>query len=694
MTKFLKLLIHIPLLVSAIGATPAHADDGEKNVNLKEVQIVASRTTNTANGYVTNLRGSDIAKGKPIDAALELMPGVTKENGMLKIDGLPVSEIYLNGMKLTDTSELSKLPAEMLDKVRVTYLARSSQNAASSGGTISITMRKPPQMGYYGVAFGSARYDKSFGFGNEGLGGMIYSRIKGLSLYDYMYAGWKQYEVSSEQSVPDAYGQPDYIDESTRSHSFDFSNRFSLTQDINSRSSIAAGYYAGANRDRPASKSVLDGQTSTIGKRTEMATHNVTVRYNLTLNDNGGDMTISGDYLNRNTDQKAVYGLDGSLRGNTRERQNSNMWKLSADFVHPLTEKLILQWGGSAQLIDSEYTPKGYLDGAALYGSSTKGFTPIGYAEVSGTIGRIGYGAGVNLQLNRIEYSALGADSHNTQWGIHPTVQLRVPLSASGTTMMRVSYKRMLDDIPFSAISSARRWLDAYNYTVGNPALKAMTTDYANLSLSLLGGKINLGAFYSHIKDWIYWETRQDPENPDIYYSRPVNVKGYHSFGLRAEWAMKPVKFWRFKLTGRFSFYPEDMTIGGVHYGMTRTRSFISFNNNLTFKGGWGGSLNAQIEPTFRTYDRTYHAVYGIDLRTYKYLLKNKMQIVLSGTPLGKQRKLDRHLPGGGEVVYRNTSPVQSIGITVNWWFNGGKKVKVKSIESGDQQYNEVSDSR
>lgn len=670
------------------------ADNGNKNVNLKEVQIVASRTTNTAEGYVTNLKGSDIAKGKPISAALELLPGITKENGSLKIEGLPVSEIYLNGLKLSDAAELSKLPAELIDKVKVTYLAGSGQSAAMSGGIISITMRKPPQMGYYGVAFGSAQYDKSFGFGNENLGAMIYSRINGLSLYDYANVGWSQFEATSDQSVPGDGGVAAPIKESTHSHEASISNRFSLTQDINKHSTIAGSYYIASNRNRPLSKSSIVDEYSFIRSRNDITTHNATVMYDLTLNDKDATMSISGDYLNRHSSQASIYGNVGTITGNTREHNNVNLWKLSTDFSYPLNQKVTLRWGASAQWLDTKYNPEGFLIGASLNRSHAKGFTPIGYAEVAGMAGRISYAAGFNLQLNRVECSTSEANNHNTQWGIHPTAQLRAPLNKSGTTTIRVSYKRMLDEIPYSVISSERQWSDPMNYTVGNTDLKAMTSDYANVAIGTLRGKLNFSAFYSHIKNWIYWETQQDNNNPEIYYTHPVNVKGYHSFGFRAEWAMKPLKFWQFKLTGRIGIYPENLTLDGVYYGKTRTREFLSFISNFSFQHGWGGSLNSQFEPTFRNYDRTYHSVYLLSLRAYKYLMGNKLQIIVSGTPLGNQRKLDRHLPTGGTIGYHNTTPVENIGVSVNWWFNGGKKVNAKSIENGEQQYNEISDFR
>lgn len=51
----------------------------EKQLN--EVVVTASRTTNNAEGYTTNLRGMNIAKGKPAVDVLVFLPNISREQG-------------------------------------------------------------------------------------------------------------------------------------------------------------------------------------------------------------------------------------------------------------------------------------------------------------------------------------------------------------------------------------------------------------------------------------------------------------------------------------------------------------------------------------------------------------------------------------------------------------------------------------
>ena len=75
-------------------------------------------------------------------------------------------------------SELDNIPGERIDKVQVKYLAGSNQSAALSGGAIMITLRRPPEGGFYGAVTANADWHRACDFGNEGLGGMFNYRYK------------------------------------------------------------------------------------------------------------------------------------------------------------------------------------------------------------------------------------------------------------------------------------------------------------------------------------------------------------------------------------------------------------------------------------------------------------------------------------------------------------------------------------
>lgn len=682
------------LLFAASGILSVYA---QKEHHLKEITVVASRTTNNAGGYTTNLRGADIAKGKTAVDVLPFLPNISRENGNFKINGLAVSEIYVNGVKLSDLSELDNISGEMIDKVQVQYLAGADQNAAMSGGTIRITLRRPPEGGYYGSITANADWYRSCGFGNEGLGSMFNYRYKNLSVYDNLFVGASKLEENAEQwqTGPDL---QTFITETTKSKGFDFRNRLSLTQQFNSGAQLGVSYLISMYRPRPSSFSMSDNIASAITKHINTIAQEGTMKFSLPLIKRGAAMELTADYFNRSNNEHADYSMENDIVGATYDRTNLNLWKFKADFIYPHSRKLSWKFGASAQWISSTFTPSATLEDDRFNVSDiptkTTGFTPIVYTAAQGMFWKLRYSAGINWQLNRISYENIDADvkNHNTQWAINPTIQIMMPFGSKMNHALMLNYKKTLSDIPYSAITSVINWENAYSYTVGNPDLKAQSADMIMAGLSLFRNKINISALYAHSHDRIYWQTFQSTENPDVFYTKPVNISGQGVWGVGAEWTEAPLKWWKFKLSGRVEITPENTIIDGIHYDKTRYKEYFYFNNNFIFSNSWGGMLNVNFEPTFQTLDRTYHAVYNVSGQIYKTFLDGNLQMAVDFSPLGNRRKLDRQA-ALNKISYRYTTPVQYIGLSITWNLSGGKKVDVDVID-GIQNYHETKDNR
>ncbi|MDR0962723.1 MAG: outer membrane beta-barrel protein [Mediterranea sp.] len=672
---------------------------------LEGVNVVASRTQHDANGYTVNLRSSEIVKGKQSVDALLFLPGISNESGTFKINGLAVSEIYVNGAKLANVEELKNLPADMIDKVKVNYLAGSNQNAALTGGTIEITLRQPPQGGYYGAFNGEATLYPAYGFSNENVGGVVFGRYKNLNVYDNLSLGFNQSEETAKQTVwnqsTDLFTQ---MKEEAKYRGYTLNNRLSLTLQINDKNAIGVSYYVANNRLKSSSMTVTDDRNAvnaTIDGKNNYLDQEATLKYTSTLTRRGTELAIVGDYFNRQSDSQSNYTYGDDASNLSKDKSSLNMYKLSVDVTDPRSRNLMWKYGASVQATTSNYRPAlAYADDSDRFPTSqlatrTMGLTPLVYGSATGQISKLRYSVGLNWQLNRIAYetSDNGDKSSDTQWRFNPTVQLMLPLDKNGVHALMLNYKRTLDDIPYAAISSTIRWSDPYNYTVGNPNLKSPTADIVMASISIARNLLNITTMYSHTKGLIYWETLQSPGAPDLFYTTPINLPSQDFYGAGAELTVNPVKPWRMKLTGRLEVHPENSTMGGIYYEATRLRQYYYMYNTFSFKGGWGGMLNLTFEPTFKTYDRTYHTVYNIGGQVYKTLYKNKLQLTLTFNALGDRRKYDR-FANGSKVTYDFTTPVQSVGMSVIWRFSGGKQVHVNAVENGAQNYKEVKDIR
>ena len=668
---------------------------------LSGVTIKGSRIHHDATGYTINLRSSDIAKGKQASDMLAFLPGVSKHEGSYSINGLTVSEIYVDGVKLPSIDELKNIPADMIDKVKVKYFAGVNHDAASAGGTIEITLRKPSQGSYYGSLWGGAEYEPSFGFSNENLGGLIYYRYKNLSIYDNLSLDFFQPEETAKQSIWDPTNNMlTEIDEKIKYRWHTFRNRLSLTHNISDKSYLGGSYYIATNKTKTTTLDKGATGLSSVDTRNSYLIQEATLKYNTSsLSKRGTTLEIIGDYYNRQSDSKSDYTYAQNPSSMSEDKSTLNLYKFSVDLTDPRSQKLVWKYGASLQYISSKYTPSvGAVDGSNRFHTSqvatrTSGLTPLLYASAMGQIWKIQYSAGVNFQLNRIWYETLddGKTSSNTQWGINPTVQMMTPLGGNGKHTLMINYKRILGKIPYSVISSTVRWTDPYNYTVGNPDLKVQTVDMVMAGMSMFRNLLNLNAIYARTRNSIHWETRQCPTAHDVFYTTPINLPAHNWYGAGIEVNWSPVKPWTMKLSGRYQICPEDLTLGGVYYGKTRFRQYYAMYNTFSFQHGWGGMLNINYEPTFKDYDRTYYTVWDVSGQIYKSMCKDKLQLRISFCALGDRRKYDRQA-NGRKITYEYTTPVQSVEISLHWKFSGGKNQKYNVVNDSSQDYEEIKD--
>ena len=695
--------------ITYVGYKPAYRLCSRDNVgtikmqpdqySLGTVTIEGSRIQHNATGYTINLRSSDIAKGKQASEALVFLPGVSKESDTYKVNGLAVSEIYVDGVKLKSNEELKTIPADMIDKVKINYLAGVSQNAADAGGTIEITLHKPAEGGYYGSLSAGTRFQfGQKGIDEENLDGVIYYRHKNLSIYDNFSIRGFQYQETAIQSIWD---QPQdsltTLDEVVKTPGHNFRNRLSLTQQFNEKSSLGGSYAIQTFKNKIHTMDQGETGISWIDQRNNWLDQELTVKYNTVLSQRGTTLEMIGDYYNRRHDSKSRYSYHEDTSGASKDKTSLDMYKFSVDLTDPRSQQLTWNYGASIRYITTRYTPTAAsIDADDRFKTSqvatrTSGLTPLVYASANGQIWKIRYSAGVNLQLNRIQYKTLddGAVSTNTQWGINPTVQMMMPLDGKGKHALMLNYKRTLGDIPYSAISSTIRWTDPYNYTVGNPDLKAQRGDIVMAGMSLFSNLLTLNAIYSRLNNSIHWQIKQSPTAPDLFYTYFVNLPAHDAYGVIAEVNWNPIKPWTMKLSGRLWIECENVTLGDVYYGKTRLRPYYMMNNSFRFQHGWGGMLNFFCEPTFTSYDWTFHTVWELWGEIYKSLCQDKLQLTLSFTALGDRRRVDRQT-NGITVTYNYTTPVQSIGISVRWKFSGGKSNNFNVIKNGSQHYNEI----
>lgn len=128
-----------------------------KSSQLDEVTVTARRPSHTLvqEGISTTIKGTTLAKLPNIYSMLANLPMVEVQNEAISVLGRGTSLIYINGRKMTDATELQRLPPHPIEKIDV-VTNPGAQYAASSQAVILITARREPGSGLSGLLRGDA----------------------------------------------------------------------------------------------------------------------------------------------------------------------------------------------------------------------------------------------------------------------------------------------------------------------------------------------------------------------------------------------------------------------------------------------------------------------------------------------------------------------------------------------------------
>ncbi len=316
---------------------------------LGEVVVKVERIRNKMNGYVANLQGDNIVKGKNAEDVLKFLPRVEYLDGGFKIDGQAVTKIYLNGIRLDDLSQLQNIMGENLTTVEVEYIGGVNQKSAEMGGVIRINMKKPQNGGYYGNVSAHHSSTPSDLWGSNGLGGMAYWGNKKWGLYANGNLGRGSYVDKGTDQV----GQSaDDIQSLTatwqKNKSLYASGNLQMMYQPNARHTLTTKIYA--------SRNISDGNTRLANLLTPTPSidnnhwdGNTTqadflAQYTCKIDSMGGLLTASAEYYHAYSNNGNVF--DTFLYGSNIEN-TYNIGKIKIDLSQPLNRYLQLQVGGS-----------------------------------------------------------------------------------------------------------------------------------------------------------------------------------------------------------------------------------------------------------------------------------------------------------------------------------------------------------
>jgi hypothetical protein len=543
----------------------------------------------------TRVAGTILEKAGTMSDALSKIPSLEAEReGGVKVLGRGDAEVYINGRRVQDMKELSRLRSDQIQYVDVVQNP-GARYAASVKAVVRITLKKAQGDGFsfqnstqfmyqYGGSLNN-NLTANYRTGGLDLTGSFwvgtYNHYKGLQVNDMLYyVGPDQVTGHSTQEIRHPWHawspqlQFNYM--VNENHTFGAYYKYDRTP-----SGETKGDYL---TDMFENDILTERSASYIWQDESIKKHIFNAYYNGKVGQLGIDLNIDGlfDDTNtpgRTTEKTTLVGaapVDRTIENNTDNA--NNFWATKLIFCYPVL-KGNLSVGG-------EYS---YNHRTDAYTFQASDYVPVkttdteineksaaGFVEYGRQFGKVFAQVGLRYEHLTNDYFNFGKREDEVcrnygDW--FPTATLTAPV---GKVQLSLSYRRDIQRPAYANLTSSTIYINRYTYQSGNPYLQPTYTHSLVLNASYKWANLSLN--YARNKDVVTMSTEPFPgsEDPLVSLVRPINsADDYNQFTVNLS-AMPTIGKWHpmWYAFAIFQNYKSPTADGPV---LTLTRPYLTF---------------------------------------------------------------------------------------------------------------------
>ena len=674
------------------------------------ISVVMPKTKLTGEGLQTSVRGSVLENVGTANDVLEKTPGIIKGQNGLEVIGKGAPLVYINGRKVTDSSELTRLQSNEIQSVEVITNPGAQYDATVRAVVRIRTIRRQ------GEGFGlnlnasdaqSLRWNK----GNDPFGALnVNYRIGGVDIF-----GGVNYARNTSRQIS-------YLEKSSFiSPELTFENKGDLLNEYIGQSIYGnAGVNWQIADNHSVGAKVEWGRTLQYDVLTEV---NDNVFENGTLTDKL--TTVSRDgmgqeapsnlgvnlYYNGVVAQKLgidvnfdYYGNGSAYTSHSTETSDithdAEIFTTSRNTGRLYAAKLVLSypiWTGQLQ-VGTEETFSRLKDSYNITGVEI----PASSAQVieDNYAGFLSYGcyipkvgqlsAGVRYEFVNYAYrDELKPTNDLTRrygnW--FPTFSYA---NVFGPVQLMFNYSAKTRRPNYSLLSSAVRYNSRYIWQSGNANLQPEFSH--NFSLMAIWKFITLGVNYARTNDTMMtWSAPYNEEG--VILVKPQNITTPYRTMAAFVNLTPTIGPWTLNCT--LGVQPQWLSIDEAAINKTATGKIITFNghpiwfaqlfNTFTVKGGWQFEVGGQVNsPGYSQNMRLKNVYCDISAAVQKTLLKDGSLVLrLEGSDLAGLAHYDVDSDFGSHVIYQtNMMDTQRIKFSIRYSFNAAQS-KYKGTGAG-----------
>ncbi|MEG1564117.1 MAG: outer membrane beta-barrel family protein [Bacteroides sp.] len=680
-------------LCSAQQTIPTTVND---SLTLDEIVVTAQRRIYKLKGntLTTSVRNTPLSTSGTANDVLKHIPGIRKTEDGFTVFGKETPLIYINNRLIQDSSELSKLNSEEIEKVELNNNPGAAY-AATVKAVIHIKTIRRKNKGISVDAMGRIAQGKCTSH-SEQLN-LNYQKEK-FSLFSTLY--YFQQAIKRNQDVM-----------------YDIRSRSNCL--VNSHSSlpykakIASGKLGFGYDLSPKQTFGMAYEVNGIPRACLDATSN----YSATVN---GVLTDQIDYTSQSIQNGITHQVNAYYQGQVnqlkidftadfiRRKNDNDQEAYETSQVTPPREIISSSRSKNtfyaAKLLFSHSLGKGELKAGVEYTNIRREDSFInpqellpttdsrineekiaGFAEYAITWKKVSSALGLRWEHTASDYLEKGIripEQSRTYNDWCPNLSLNLPIGALQTSL---SYNIKTNRPSFSQLRSNLNYNNRFVYEGGNPLLKPQTNH--DISLMALYRWMQFSVGYQYRKDVIAFAAKSYEGSPDVVIFSMDNFKKMQL--LTSSVNLSPrFRWWKPELGLYFTKPFFQVANEGKERKMNRPHAYFAWNNSFELPAGIILSVDMDYQTAGDAGAMHQRSNGGVDAGIRKSFLNKSLSVNIQASDLFASRR-NSMLLYGSTMTYNKKSYADSrqLSLTLRYRFNAGQPgYKGKHASDKDMQ--------
>lgn len=501
----------------------------------------------------TTVAGTILEKAGTMSDALNRIPSLKAErDGGVEVTGRGDAEVYINGRRVQDVKELSRLRSDQILHVDVVQNP-GARYAASTKAVVRITLKKAQGEG---ISF-QDNADGMYQYGHTLTNNLdVNYRTGGLDITASLWAGRYGHYKSLQEHELTYFVGPDYIESNSSQESKGiwkgWSPQLLVNYMVNENHSFGAFYkydrhpssdYNGMIfTDNYENGQFTEHSESRVWQDETISKHIFNAYYNGKIGQLGIDLNVDGLFDDTKTPGSTTEMTKDATGGSTERsfesstNSGNNFWATKLILSYPV-------WKGNLSL-GGEYS---YNHRTDAYSFTATDYVPVkttdteinekssaAFLEYGRSFGKVYAQVGLRYEHLTNDYFNYGKKEDEVcrdygDW--FPTAVISAPV---GKAQLSLSYRRDIQRPNYANLTSSTVYVNRYTYQSGNPYL--LPTYTHSLVLNAAYKWANLMLNYGRVKDALTMSTEPFPgsEDPLVSLVRPINSwEDYNQFSIQ-----------------------------------------------------------------------------------------------------------------------------------------------------------------